>query len=239
MTKVSGAPIAGWDAVDEHLTAALEQLRRALRVPDASLPATLHAVATEAVRTVDGAQYSGVNLLTRNVFTPLAIHGVPPETLDALQKATGIGPCIESSRDQTVVFSTSMATENRWDGFAELAVRLGVQSILCVPLWVDDTQLGSLSLYGTTEGAFDGRDELVARLFALHAATAIADAQRVENLQAALRSRDLIGQAKGILMERRRMTSDQAFAVLAQTSQRTNRKLVQVAETFVLTGELA
>jgi GAF domain-containing protein len=228
-----------WDGVDENLTTALERLRRSLRVQDSDLRSTLDAVAAQAVHTIDAAAYAGVNLLVRGTFLPQATYGIPPNELDEFQLAYGIGPCIDAARDQSAIVSVSTAAEDRWGEFGPLADRLGVKSMLCVPLWVDDTQLGSLSLYGTTDSAFDGRDEKVARLFALHAAIAIGDAQRVENLRTALRSRDVIGQAKGILMERRRWTAEQAFAALAQTSQRTNRKLVEIAETFVLTGELA
>ncbi|WP_375489820.1 GAF and ANTAR domain-containing protein [uncultured Jatrophihabitans sp.] len=228
-----------WESVDDDLTSALEHLRRALRVRDNDLQSTLDAVAAEAVRMVDAAEFAGVNLFVRGKFLPQATYGVPIAELDAFQLAHGIGPCIDSSRDQKAIVSVSMEVEDRWAEFGPLAARLGVHSALCVPLWVDDNQLGSLSLYGSTKSAFDERDEAVARLFALHAAIAIADTQRVQNLQAALRNRDVIGQAKGILMERRRMTADQAFDVLAQHSQRTNRKVFEIAEAFVMSGELA
>ncbi len=239
MTAEPLAAKPSWAAVDDDVAVGLEQLRRALHVQDAELRSTLDAVAAEAVRTIDPAAYCGVNLLVRGKFVPQATFGVPPEKLDAFQQANGTGPCVDSARDQSVVLSVATVTEDRWGEFGALAAGLGVQSMLCVPLRVDDNQLGSLSLYGTSPSAFGPRDETVARLFALHAAIAIADSQRVTNLQAALRSRDVIGQAKGILMERRRITADQAFAVLTHASQQANRKLVDIAEKFVLTGELS
>ena len=76
-------------------------------------------------------------------------------------------------------------------------------------------------------------------LFAAHAAVAMAGARQQEHLARAISARDLIGQAKGILMERHRLTADQAFAVLARTSQESNRKLIDVARSVAETGELS
>jgi AmiR/NasT family two-component response regulator len=75
-------------------------------------------------------------------------------------------------------------------------------------------------------------------LFATHAALALADVQRAENLRIALQTRDLIGQAKGILIERHRLTAEAAFSRLAAASQNSNRKLTVVAQHLVETGEL-
>jgi AmiR/NasT family two-component response regulator len=102
-------------------------------------------------------------------------------------------------------------------------------------------QLGSLSLYSRTVRAFGEPGdfhERLANLFAVNASLALSEAQRTENLRIALRNRDTIGQAKGILVERLRITDEAAFALLAGASQRVNRKLHVVAEDFVRTGEL-
>ena len=115
---------------------------------------------------------------------------------------------------------------------------LGVLSMLCVPLWVDDTRVGSLSLYATTRRAFTAYHERLAMLFATHAALALADAQRTDQLRVAAANRDIIGVAKGILVERHRITPDMAFGLLSKSSQDTNQKLVVIAQRLVDTGEL-
>jgi GAF domain-containing protein len=216
----------------------LERLGRILHVREAALQPTLDAIAEAAVETIAAAQYAGVNLLDRGRFVPQAVAGQPPLALDVLQQETGMGPCIDASRDQVTVRVDDLAADGRWPRYAELAISLGVMSMLCVPLWVDEQQLGSVSLYATAASGFTATDEFLARLFATQAALVLADASRTEQLRQAIATRDSIGQAKGILMERHHITADQAFTVLSECSQHTNRKLAEVARHLAETGQL-
>jgi GAF domain-containing protein len=216
----------------------LEQLGRALHVPEANLQATLDAIANTAVDSISPAKYAGVNLYENGIFEPQAVSGQPPLALDVIQQKTGTGPCIDSSRDQVTIRVDDMTTENRWPEYVEHALALGVASMLCVPLYVHDQQFGSVSLYATDRSAFSLSDEYVARLFATQAALALAEAHRADQMRQALGNRDVIGQAKGILMERHRITPDQAFALLSERSQQANRKLVDVARRLSETGTL-
>jgi AmiR/NasT family two-component response regulator len=131
-----------------------------------------------------------------------------------------------------------MRHEGRWPGFAEEAENLGVHSMLCVPLRVHERCLGTLNLYSASVTPFTGHDEQITLLFATLAAIALAEAQRTDQLHTALGNRDLIGQAKGILMEQHRMTADADFGYLSQASQDVNMKLTAVAQHLVETGEL-
>jgi GAF domain-containing protein len=216
----------------------LEQLARALRVPEADLQGTLDAMARTAVETIGPARYAGVNLYDHGKFVPQAVAGDPPIVLDVLQQQTGTGPCIDSSRDQVTIRVDNMATETRWPRYAERALALGVASMLCVPLSVAEQQLGSVSLYASDRAAFTLADEYVARLFATQAALALAEAHRADQMRQALSSRDVIGQAKGILMERHRITADEAFRLLSRHSQQANQKLADVARALAETGTL-
>ena len=110
--------------------------------------------------------------------------------------------------------------------------------MVCVPLHVHEQCLGTLSLYSERAAAFNSHDERVTTLFATLAAIALAEAQRTDQLHTALANRDIIGQAKGILMERHRITSDTAFSYLSKASQDVNMKLTAVARHLVETGEL-
>jgi GAF domain-containing protein len=110
--------------------------------------------------------------------------------------------------------------------------------MLCVPLWAGDEHLGTLSLYGDKPDCFDATAKQLADLYATHAALALAEARRTDQLKRAILSRDLIGQAKGILMERERLTADQAFDRLREVSQRLNRKITDVAQELTSRGEL-
>jgi GAF domain-containing protein len=227
------------EMLDPASWSTLDRLGRVLHVKEADLQGTLDAIVSTAVNTVDNAQYAGVNLFDRGRFIPQAVAGQPPLALDALQQRTGTGPCIDSSRDQVVLRVDDVASDERWPVYAALATSLGVASMLCVPLSVDELCLGSVSLYGIAPYGFEGHHEQLASLFATHAALALADAQRTEQLRQALASRDIIGQAKGILMERHRITAEAAFTMLTQDSQRTNRKLTVVARGLAETGQIA
>ncbi len=216
----------------------LDALARALSVPEARLQPTLDAIVSAAAGTIVGGGHAGIILMVDGVLVPQAVQGRPPEQLDALQQQTGRGPCIEAAVAQRVVHVTDTATARRWGSFGRTARELGVGSILCVPLRGREDLLGTLSLYGSQPGGFDDFHLPLAQLCATHAALALGEARRTEQLHAALANRDVIGQAKGILMERHRLTAEGAFERLAGVSQALNTKLVDVARQLATTGEL-
>jgi len=146
--------------------------------------------------------------------------------------------CVRAAREQTVIYVGDTAHDARWPEFGARAAALGVHSMLCVALSVDENCLGTLSLYSEATEAFNEHDVQLTQLYATHAALALSDAQRTSQLVGALKNRDLIGQAKGILMERLRVTPDEAFHSLSAASQAANRKLIAVAQHLVDTGEL-
>ena len=224
--------------LDDAAWSCLQQLARALRVDEADREATLTAIARSATSTIDAADAAGINLMNGTKFIPQAVHGEAPPVLDRVQQRTGQGPCIEASRGRCVVEITEMYTDERWPEFTSHAVDLGVRSMLCLPLWIDDRLLGSLSLYAPCPDAFDDTARQLAELFATHAALAIGDAQRTERLRRAASNRDTIGQAKGILMERHTMTAEEAYELLVDASQRTNRKVIDLAHELATTGRV-
>ncbi|WP_433294209.1 GAF and ANTAR domain-containing protein [Actinoplanes sp. CA-030573] len=218
----------------------LDQLARAARAlrTDGSSTSALSAVVTQAIETITPATSAGLIELEHGRLVPKATHGAAPLVLDHLQQQLGAGPCIDTARDQSVTVIDDTATDGRWPRFAAAAAEIGVRSMLCAPLWVDQRRLGTLSVYGPTVRAFGEAERRVAALYATLAALALADGQRVANLNLALDNRDIIGQAKGILIERHRLTAEAAFELLSKTSQNTNQKLLAVAETLIATGEL-
>ena len=132
-----------------------------------------------------------------------------------------------------------MAHEQRWPRFAAAAGEAGAASMLSFQLYVEKDNLGALNLYSYRPNAFDDESEQVGLMFASHAAVAFADAQKIDQLNHKAAPRDLIGQAKGILMERYNISSDRAFAVLVRVSQHNNRKLRDVAEELVSSRQLS
>ena len=155
---------------------------------------------------------------------------------DELQSAVHEGPSLTAITEHLIVRVESAPTDLRWPRFAEGVAELGVGSILAIPLSPRSVN-AALSLYASAEEAFDAQDEFIGRAFATHAGIALAHAELEANLRTALRSRECIGQAVGILMERHRITASQAFDLLVYASQRTHRKLRDLAKWVVATGE--
>ena len=140
-----------------------------------------------------------------------------------------------------------MRTDSRWPDYTPQAVEHGALSSLSVPLAidVDEHVAGAMNVYAREPHAFDENSRTAATRFAPYAAVAagnlhayLSARDRADNLQAALETRGVIDQAKGILMDRHKLTADQAFQVLAQMSMKANRKLHAIAEDLVHTGEL-
>jgi GAF domain-containing protein len=226
------------DGFSDRAFRSLDILARALHVKNAELEPALQAIVSAAVTTMSPAQHAGLITVSRGTLVPQATTGRPPELLDQLQQKLGGGPCIDAAQQQTPIHIADMHDESRWPDFAAEAESLGVRSMLCVPLRVHEQCLGTLSLYSDRATAFTGHDERVTTLFATLAAIALAEAQRTDQLHTALANRDVIGQAKGILMERHRITADVAFGYLSRASQDVNMKLTAVARHLVETGEL-
>jgi GAF domain-containing protein len=217
----------------------VEQLVRTLRVPAADAEYLVSGIVGEAVRIVPAARDAGLIVTDpdSNLKTVFASGSVPRE-LDDLQVRLGTGPCLTAARKQIVVRMHDIAADTRWPEFCRTAQQHAVGSMLCVPLFVDDQLLGTLSFYGAKPDAFRDGAEPAARVLAALAAVALADSFHRARMERALGNRDLIGQAKGIIMCRHGVRADEAFEVLRRRSQRTNRKLVAVAEQVVETGML-
>jgi hypothetical protein len=146
------------------------------------------------------------------------------------------GPCIDAVTGAGTVILPNAATETRWPRFAREAVRHGVRASLSVP-FTNVRPVRVLNLHVTRHSLDDRstrlRTQRYARMFAVYASLALAGTDRVENLERAIVRRDLIGQAKGILMHHYGVDADEAFARLRCASQTTNYKLYDVAAWLV------
>ncbi|WDZ86511.1 GAF and ANTAR domain-containing protein [Micromonospora cathayae] len=217
----------------------LGELARALRT-EPNVQDTLDAIVRAAVDTVPGAWHAGISEVERRqrTFRTSAATGDLVYQVDQAQYDTGQGPCLDALCEHRTVLLPDIGTERRWPAFTARAAGLGVCSMLSFQLYVGRDSLGSLNLYASEAYAFTPESEQVGTLFAAHAAVALADARKLAQLSQALGVRDVIGQAKGILMERHKVTGDEAFALLVRASQGLNLKLIDVARYLVETGEL-
>ncbi|RLP93553.1 ANTAR domain-containing protein [Micromonospora sp. BL4] len=220
------------------LTQALIELGT-IRYGEASLNAVLVRITEIAKQTVPGSEDVSVTLIQGSRSYTAAYTGDLALRLDELQYEQGRGPCLDAASSGTVIMVEDMATERRWPTWAASARATGAASSLSVALPIQEAVVGALNIYGRAPRAFTEVVQL-AQTFAGHAAVAVANAQRydsaaalAEQMRNAMRSRAVIEQAKGIIMERRRCSADEAFAVLAKISQDSNQKLRDVAETLV------
>lgn len=229
----------GAEGAVPNLGEIMGQVARALQEEHGDVEATLHAITRSAVQSVPGAEECGITLVIerRRVESRAPTADLPRE-IDRLQEQLAEGPCLDAAFEQKTIRIDDIRDEQRWRRFSERAAAKGLGSLLSFQLFVTGDNLGALNLYATRPHAFDEEAESVGLVFASHAAIALVGAQQEERLRTAISTRDLIGQAKGILMERFRITGDQAFRVLVGASSRTNRKLIDIAGDLCATGEL-
>jgi GAF domain-containing protein len=221
----------------QHLGDAMSRVARQLQEEHGDVEGTLQAITASAVATVPHATQCGISyVIGRHRVEPRASSGDLPRQVDELQSRLGQGPCLDAVWEQEVVRVDDVGADERWPEFAREAAALGVGSMMCFQLFVSGDQLGAMNLYSGAAGAFDDESEQIGLMLAGHAAVALAGAEHEQELRRAVDSRDLIGQAKGILMERHKLTADQAFGVLARVSQETNRKLADIAVELSETG---
>ncbi len=200
--------------------------------------AVLERLVAVAVRDVPGADHAGVTVLDRHDLTSEASTDELVRRLDQRQHELGEGPCVEAAREQRTFRIDDTSAETRWPQFIPAAVDMGIGSMLSVELFAGDSISAALNLYATRPHQFTAESEDLAVMLAAPAGLAVSAARKIENLTVALESRDLIGQAKGILMERYKINGQEAFDLLVVASQRSNRKLREIADELASTGEL-
>ncbi|MFN2560185.1 MAG: GAF domain-containing protein [Jatrophihabitans sp.] len=159
---------------------------------------------------------------------------------DALQYELDEGPCLTAWREQSVVRVDDTATEQRWPHWTVQVVPLGMRAVLSAPLVAGENLLGAIKVYSDTAGAFDARDEFVLSMFAAQAAILVANMQSIEaarslsdDLKSALRAREVIAMAKGVLMSRDGADEGTALTTLARLAAQRNTTLRDTAETTV------
>lgn len=207
---------------------------------------TLQRIVDLGVETVDGCDLAGIFLLASGgTITTAALSDPMVSEIDRLQRECGEGPCLDVIAGAAVVYAVDLGDDSRWPHFAPHASDAGIRSALALRLAANATS-GALNLYGCYPQAFGIVDRAKGTILATLAGIALSSAQvhdaeeaRADNLNAALVTRELIGQAEGILIERERIKPDQAFDILRRASQHLNVKLRDVAQRLVETGEIS
>jgi hypothetical protein len=222
---------------NEALVTSLRQAARELTAKRSirDMEQTLTEIVTAAVETIPGVDAGGISVTQDGEI--LSRHPTHPAItkLDRLQAELAEGPCItaiEEPPDDGIVVADDLdgADGERWPRFAPQAVEAGYHSMMSTQLSHEPGRMrAALNLYAGGPASFDADARVTAGLFGVQAAVLLYGSEHATNLQRAVDSRDLIGQAKGILMERFSVDDERAFAMLVRSSQDTNLKLVEVA----------
>jgi GAF domain-containing protein len=225
----------------DPLRAATDALSRFL-VAKATLGETLQQVAELALAAVSAADGVGLTLLEKRKrpVTVFASDASLSTEIDQAQYDDDEGPCLESYRRRVVIKVDDTKAARHWPGYARAAVESQVGSTLSPPLTAADQTYGALNFYARSRFAFDEADVEAASVIATQASIVLANASAywdardlATGLGEAMKSRAIIEQAKGKLMATGRYNADQAFEVLARTSQRGNVRLRDMAHRIV------
>jgi GAF domain-containing protein len=210
-----------------------------------SLESLVHTVTAVATRVLPGEPITSVTILQDSGPSTVASSGELAVDLDRWQYRAGDGPCLAAASTGTPSELPDTRNPGRWPDFAAQAAELGCDSVFSMPLPVQERVAGAMNVYGRKSAPMDDATRSLVARFAAYAVVPVSNMylyrtalERAHHLQAALDSRAVIDQAKGILMERLKLTADQAFQVLARVSMETNTKVREVALQFVETGEL-
>ena len=229
-----GNPVRMADLSGPHgLAQRMAELARASAAPR-SVDEVLADVTATARELIPGTDTAGILLVGRNgKFESLAATSEVPHQLDELQMRFNEGPCVQAAVDELLVRTDDFRKEERWPSYAPACVEVGVLSGLSVKLYTAERTAGALNLFSFEPNAFDTNDETIAAILAAHAAAAILASRHGEQMESALSTRDRIGQAKGIIMERYGVDDVRAFEMLKQISQDSNTRLVDVAQRVI------
>ena len=218
---------------------AVTELAR-LSFDDISMDAMLQRIAELAQQLIPGVAEASVSLIANDKATTAAYTGRLALDLDETQYGRGYGPCLEAAVGEEIREITDARSETRWPDYARACVERGSLSSLSVPLPVREGLHGGLNLYAVEAHSFDDDARGVARAFASYAAVAVhnmhlyeSTREQARHLDIAMQTRAVIEQAKGVLMSQRRCDAQEAFDLLAAASQRSNRKLRDIAQAIV------
>jgi hypothetical protein len=208
------------------------------------------AMTSVAAEMVPGAEFCGMTRVRpRGALTTLGATDPVVERVDRVQYELGSGPCVDALHSESPMIASDLRRSSSWPDFGRRAAELGILSMLSYRLHLEDHEdedgrhvLGGMNFYAREPEAFDV-DRVLPLLHVLASFCALAIwggslADHARSVEAALTSSRDIGAAQGILMERYKVTREEAFGLLAVSSQRTNRKLRDVAVQLLETGEV-
>ena len=222
---------------DRHrIAAVLTEAAKAVHSPR-TLEETLDAIVHAARDTVPGFEHVGVSIVHKSgELETKAGTGQLVWELDELQYSFREGPCYDALHAEPVMMMESAEREERWPNYTPKAVEKGLRSQFGLRLYTEEETLGTLNLYSTSSEGIDPDALQLAELFATHAAIAIGRSRFEHQLQESVSSRQVIGTAVGIIMQRYEVTEERAFQFLVRASSTSNIKMRTIAQEVVDTA---
>ncbi len=211
-----------------------QHLSRAKVVPanDGAIDGALRLAVALARTMVDGTDGASVTLRRDGRLGTVAASDQTVSDMDANQYATGEGPCVDAAIEGRRFHAQSLEEETRWPAFTPRARALGISAILSSPLLAEGQPVGALNIYSRTAAAFGAKEQELASVFATEASNILSDAgvqmnddQMTGRFEGALRTREIIAETQGVIIERQDVGEDDAFDILRRFSQRSGRPL--------------
>jgi GAF domain-containing protein len=207
--------------------------------PDMDSDTVIAELAEHAAVEIPGAQYAGITV-TRNhkhIDTPAATHKWPI-LLDEIQQLHREGPCLTAAWEEKTIHVADLEADDRFPLYRrDVLEQTPIRSVMSFQLFIVGETMGALNVYAEQPHVFGQPSRDIGLIFAAHSSVAWNAARREEQFRQALASRDTIGQAKGMIMERYSVDAVQAFEVLRKLSQDSNVPLVRVAAELVATAQ--
>jgi len=222
-------------AGDNTVVAELAELIAGLDRNHTETATGLHEIVDAAVRHVAGSQYAGITLAEKSkaVTNVVATHRYPM-VLDEIQHRFGEGPCLSAAWRHHVMHVEDLSLDERWPRYQRYALeQTPIRCILSYELFANGGAMAALNFYAEHPHAFTDESVELGTVFATHVALAWSIMRRQQQFRSALASRDIIGQAKGVIMERYNLDAVEAFELLTRLSQQSNTKVSEIARGLI------
>jgi transcriptional regulator with GAF, ATPase, and Fis domain len=220
----------------EVLLEVAELMRHLQQQQVRDIDTALRELTESAVTSLPGADHAAITVACRNgKLRTVAATGRYPALLDEIQQRHAEGPCLSDAWQQHVIRISNLTLEQRWPAYCHDAVhQTPIRSIVAFQFFADHHTMGALSFYAEQPDAFDDESVELGLILATHMALAWNMFRRDEQFRSALASRDVIGQAKGMIMERFDVDAVQAFELLKRLSQSSNTPVAEIAHRLVV-----
>lgn len=211
-----------------------------LLLNEETVETSLSLLSSLAQETVPGSYGAGVSIIEGRRRVSSGSTGDRVRKADSLQYELDEGPCLTAATTGELVRVDDVREDRRWPRWSAAVEPLGLRATLSAPLVAGEAKLGAIKVYAEAPGAFDARAEQLLRLFSAQAALLVANVQRYdrakrlsENMRQAMRDRDLVGVAKGVLMGRNGIDEDTALRMLMTRGQDDGTGLTEAARAVV------